>query len=112
MGMLLTECEIDFDIQRNINRYAVPHAGPEAPLLKSLNRVFVETKPETTHNALDIDCAVSANNYFEDDRPLIMGFSCLFGILWLNTLENGRRCYAATCLVNAVRHIFSITFNE
>src|SRR5437870_3543525 len=99
-GLLLAEFETDFDIQRNVNRYAVPHGGPEVPLLESLNSVFVETKTETTHNALDLDCTVFANNYFEDDRSLITGFLGLLGVLWLNALDDGRRCYALTYVVN------------
>ena len=87
----LPEIEVHFDIQRDINGYAIPHAGPEAPLLERLDGVFIEAEPEAAHDALDIDCTVSANNRFEDDRSLITGFAGFLGILWLNTLDHGRR---------------------
>src|SRR5438067_10067922 len=86
--MVLSEIEIDFDVQRDINWHAIPHAWPEAPLLERLDGVLIEAEPEAPHNALDIDSTVTANDRFKDDGSLIPGFAGFLGILWLNALDH------------------------
>src|SRR5262245_59030736 len=92
MPLCLPEVEIHFNIQRHINRYAIPHAWLEPPLLQCLDRVFIQTKPEAADDAQDIYCAVSFDDCFKNDRALISCFPRFFRVLRLHACTNSRRC--------------------
>src|SRR5437764_1622310 len=92
---VLSQVEVDFDVQRDIDRHAVAHAGPEAPLFERLDGIFIETEPEAAHDPLDIDCAITPHNRFENHGSLIPCLAGFFRVLRLDALNDRRWSDAA-----------------
>src|SRR5262245_11256572 len=80
LAWILSQVEIDFDIQRHIDRYSIPHARFESPLFERLNGIFVQAKSKTANNAKNIHRAVSLHDSLKNDSTLIPRFSRFFGV--------------------------------
>src|SRR5262249_37358327 len=93
---VLSQIEIHFDIQRNVDGNSAFHPRPEMPLFERLNRVFVEAESEASDHAQNIDGTIAPNNGFENNRALIAGFPRFFRILGFDTRQDSRRADTAT----------------
>ena len=77
----LSEVEVDFDLQCNIDGFAVAHSGPEPPLGHGFNSLVVETKSEAPAHSDNFDRSVSAYDGLQDDRSLVFCLAGLFRVL-------------------------------
>src|SRR4030095_8532708 len=87
---VLSEIEIDFDIQCDIDRNDIPHARLKSPLLKCLNRILIQTKSDAAKHAQDVNRAVSLHDCLKNDRALIPRLPRFFRILRLDAGKNSR----------------------
>src|SRR5438046_7092520 len=64
------QVEIDHEVQRNIDIFAVFLGGTELPLLERINRAVGHSVGKTLNNPNDIERSITLNHYLEDHRPI------------------------------------------
>src|SRR5262249_10800468 len=75
-------------VQSDWNRDTILFRGAELPLSQSFDSLFVEAESEAPDNSNDLDGTVLLDDSFQNDRALITRFTCFFGVLRLNLINN------------------------
>src|SRR5262245_62429415 len=58
----LPQGEINLDVQRHVDGYAVLHSRTEFPLLQRSNSVLIQSQTQASHNLQDLNRAILADD--------------------------------------------------
>src|SRR5262245_20111844 len=84
----LPQGEINLDVQRHVDGYAVLHSRTEFPLLQRSNSVLIQSQTQASHNLQDLNRAILADDSRQNHDALILGFACFFGVGRLHAVNN------------------------
>jgi hypothetical protein len=85
--LILTEVETDLDSQRDIDGSAILRAGPESPLLDSIDGILVETEAKTPYDVNEIDESVFSDKGLKNHNSLEPGLPGFLRILRVNAID-------------------------
>jgi hypothetical protein len=94
------QTEIDLNICSHSNRFAVPHSGPESPLLHALNGFLIEAHTKRSSD-VDLRCfPLWRDDNREGDRPLQLRIERFLRVLRVEFLKYLRRSSGKISLQN------------
>src|SRR5215467_12899513 len=76
----LSQIEIDFDVERNGNRFAVHPGRLEFPFQYSLDRLLIQSKAKAAGDPNHLYGSVLTNHGVENNGSLKSGLTRLFGV--------------------------------